>query len=62
MDSCIKQWHDLTLNCNFDNAYKMAWGKALVELSLNMNEDFEEETIAFDFGEIAKLCLKYYRN
>lgn len=40
----------------------MAWGKTVVELSLNMNEDFEEETIAFDFGEIAKLCLKYYRN
>ncbi|MGK3722400.1 HNH endonuclease domain-containing protein [Priestia megaterium] len=62
MDSYIKQWHDLILNCNFDNTYKMAWSKALVELSLNINEDTEVETIAFDFGEIAKLCLKYYWN
>ncbi|MBX9970691.1 HNH endonuclease [Priestia aryabhattai] len=62
MDSYIKQWHELILNCNFDNTYKMAWSKALVELSLNINEDTKGETIAFDFGEIAKLCLKYYWN
>ncbi len=62
MDSYIKQWHDLILNCNFDNTYKMVWSKALVELSLSIDKDFEEEIIVFNFNEIAKLCLKYYWN
>ncbi|MBK0009727.1 HNH endonuclease [Bacillus sp. S35] len=62
MDSYIKQWHDLILNCNFDNTYKMVWSKALVELSLDINNDSDKEIIVFDFNEIAKLCLKYYWN
>ncbi|USK34726.1 hypothetical protein LIT25_05055 [Bacillus sp. F19] len=58
MDTYIKQWNDLIL---FDNTYKMAWSKALVELVVNTNE-LKEGVITFDFNDIAKLCLKYYWN
>jgi hypothetical protein len=49
------------LNCSFDNTYKMAWSKALVELTVNTKDPIED-IIVFDFYEIAKLCLKYYWN
>ena len=64
MDIYIKQWNDLILNCSFDNTYKMAWSKALVELAVNTNEPTEptEGIVIFDFNDIAKLCLKYYWN
>jgi hypothetical protein len=61
MNIYIKQWNDLILNCSFDNTYKMAWSKALVELSVNTNEPIQDIVI-FDFNDIAKLCLKYYWN
>ncbi|WP_208754760.1 hypothetical protein [Priestia megaterium] len=62
MDSYIKQWHELILNCNFDNTYKMVWSKTLVELSLSIDKNSDEKIIVFDFNKIAKLCLKYYWN
>lgn len=42
MDICIKQWNDLILYCSFDNTYKMAWSKALVELTVNTNESIKD--------------------
>lgn len=40
----------------------MVWSKALIELSLSVGVDSKEETIVFNFNEIATLCLKYYWN
>ncbi|WP_432694335.1 HNH endonuclease domain-containing protein [Priestia aryabhattai] len=62
MNDYIKQWHNLILNCNFDNTYKMVWSKALVELSVNVSDEVDKDIIIFDFEDIAKLCLKYYWN
>ncbi|TCS95788.1 HNH endonuclease domain-containing protein [Hazenella coriacea] len=62
MNAYIKQWHDLILNCSFDNTYKMVWSKALIELAVGVNDETNEETIVFDFESIARLCLKYYWN
>lgn len=61
MNDYIKTWNNLILNCNFDNTYKMAWSKALVELAVTTKEPLDEIVI-FDFNDIAKLCLKYYWN
>ncbi|WP_097041926.1 HNH endonuclease domain-containing protein [Terribacillus aidingensis] len=61
MNIYIKQWSDLILNCSFDNTYKMAWSKALVESTVNFNDPIDDIVI-FDFNDIAKLCLKYYWN
>ena len=32
-DNYIKEFLNLIRNCSVDNTYKMAWGKALVELA-----------------------------
>jgi len=61
MDNYIKQWDNLILNCNFDNTYKMAWSKALVELAVHYS-DSDDDFMVFDFNDIGKLCLKYYWN
>ncbi|QKE71316.1 HNH endonuclease [Arthrobacter citreus] len=62
MNDYVNQWHKLILNCSFDNTYKMVWGKALVELSLNVSDDYENDIVVFNFKDIAELCLKYYWN
>ncbi|MEH7399372.1 HNH endonuclease domain-containing protein [Gottfriedia acidiceleris] len=62
MNEYINQWHSLILNCSFDNTYKMVWGKALVELSLNVSDDDDKNMVVFEFKDIAELCLKYYWN
>lgn len=62
MNDYIKTWHNLILNCNFDNTYKMAWSKALVELAVNTDVNLKRNLTIFSFNDIAKLCLKYYWN
>lgn len=34
MSDYIKQWLDIIENMNNDNTYKLAWGRALLELVL----------------------------
>ncbi|MGB4984214.1 MAG: HNH endonuclease domain-containing protein [Erysipelotrichaceae bacterium] len=45
---------------NYDNTYKMAWAKALVELSTQIAT--HEPYVTISFNEIAKKYLKYYWN
>ncbi|RKD75254.1 HNH endonuclease [Sinobaca qinghaiensis] len=60
MDTYIKDWHNIILNCSFDNTYKMVWAKSLVELAVNSQE--KNDKVTFNFREISELCLKYYWN
>lgn len=46
--------------CNYDNTYKMAWAKSLVELSLEIQ--LEEMDIDINLSEIAEKFIKYYWN
>jgi len=41
MNTYIKDWHNLILNCSFDNTYKMAWAKSLIELASTADEESE---------------------
>lgn len=45
---------------NYDNTYKMAWAKSLVEISTQI--DLTEDNITIPFTEIAKRFIKYYWN
>ncbi len=45
---------------NYENTYKMAFAKALVEIALDNN--FESEIVEIKLERIAKLFLKYYWN
>lgn len=45
---------------NYDNTYKMAWAKALVEISIDINP--VGNTIQVPISSIAKKVIKYYWN
>jgi len=47
-------------NCSYENTYKMAWAKALVEIS--MEEGYERDEIEINLDNIARKYLKYYWN
>ena len=55
-----KRFTKIIRECNYDNTYKMAWAKALVEICSNNNLD--EENISITLTEIAHKFLKYYWN
>lgn len=46
--------------CNYDNTYKMAWAKALVELSGEV--EITEKSVTITLLQIAEKYLKYYWN
>ena len=46
--------------CNYTNTYKMAWAKALVEISLE--EEYKADIISIDLKNIANKFIKYYWN
>lgn len=46
--------------CNYDNTYKMAWAKALVEIAIE--NEFKEDFMDISLEKIAKKFIKYYWN
>jgi 5-methylcytosine-specific restriction endonuclease McrA len=62
MNDYVRKWYDIILNCSFDNTYKMAWAKALVELAVSTDVHTDENIIVYSMNDVAKLCLKYYWN
>lgn len=45
--------------CDYSNTYKMAWAKAIVELSSNYNDD-NSENVVIELRDIAEKMFKYY--
>lgn len=62
MNPYIKTWNNIIINGSFDNTYKMAWAKAIVELSLAHKASNTDKPVIFDFSQIAELFIKYYWN
>lgn len=56
----LSNWLNLIRNCNVDNTYKMAWAKAITEISLEIDYDNESEYVEITLEQIAKKVLKYY--
>ena len=59
MTDYIKKWLMVIENMNNDNTYKLAWGRAILELVVE-REDTSDRVISFN--EIAHKMLKYYWN
>lgn len=57
MNDYIKLFTRVIRNCRIDNTYKMAWGKALVEISTK-----NKGNQRIEFKEIAETIFKYYWN
>ena len=60
MSDYIEQWLDIIENMSNDNTYKLAWGRAILELILETEEITDK--VVFTFTDIAKKMLKYYWN
>ncbi len=60
MSDYIKQWLDIIENMSTDNTYKLAWGRALLEIILETKP--KDEDLIIKFEVIAKKMLKYYWN
>ena len=60
MSDYIRMWLSIIENMNNDNTYKLAWGRALLELIVQL--DVVEDENVFSFKEIGHKMLKYYWN
>lgn len=60
MNNDYKLFKKIIRESNYDNTYKMAWAKSLVELSTQI--DLNEDCIEISFTDIAKKYIKYYWN
>lgn len=60
MSDYIKQWIEIIENMSNDNTYKLAWGRAILELIIEQQEMGDE--IVFTFYDIGHKMLKYYWN
>lgn len=60
----IETWFSILRNCSYDNTYKMAWAKAIVEISLeyDIKGTDPNTSIEIKFEQIAQLVTKYYWN
>lgn len=60
MENKYELFKQIIIECNYDNTYKMAWGRSIVELSSKY--DLSKEKVIIKFDEIAKKYIKYYWN
>lgn len=60
MSEELKEFKTIIRICDYENTYKMAWAKALVELSMEINPN--HEVISISLKDIAIKYFKYYFN
>lgn len=60
MNNTFKLFKQIIRESNYDNTYKMAWAKSLVEISTEI--DLKEDNIEIELSTIAKKFIKYYWN
>lgn len=58
--SFLFQWLNIIRKCNVDNTYKMAWAKAITEISFEIDYNIEDEYVRITLEQIANKVLKYY--
>ncbi|WP_008827440.1 HNH endonuclease domain-containing protein [Haloplasma contractile] len=58
----IDKWITILDEMNNDNTYKLAWGRAIIEICMNMPDKIEDEKVTITFKDISKKVLKYYWN
>ena len=62
MKNFLYDFVDIIKNCNYDNTYKMAWAKSLVELAMLSDEASLEDEVTITLETISECFLKYYYN
>lgn len=60
MTEYVNLWFDIIENMRNENTYKLAWGRALLELIIELEDVNEVNTLYFE--DISRKMLKYYWN
>lgn len=60
MNKYIQDWLEIIENMNNDNTYKLAWGRAIIEIAMSLKIVEENNLIRFEM--IAHKMIKYYWN
>jgi len=60
MNDKLTKFKKVIRSANYDNTYKMAWAKSLVEIA-SLHSNFDTEVV-IEFDEISKCFFKYYWN
>ena len=60
MNNKYESFREIIKNCDYDNTYKMAWGKSLIEISLEL--DLSKDKVIIRLEDIAEKYIKYYWN
>lgn len=60
MNNNYESFREIIKNCDYDNTYKIAWGKSLIEMSLEL--DLSKDKIIIRLEDIAEKYIKYYWN
>lgn len=60
MNNKYESFREIIKNCDYDNTYKMAWGKSLIEMSLKL--DLSNDKVIIKLEDIAEKYIKYYWN
>jgi hypothetical protein len=62
MSLFLEDFKHIIREASYDNTYKMAWARALVEYSFSNTLNDSDELVKIDIEDLAKLMLKYYWN
>ncbi|MEG0523338.1 MAG: HNH endonuclease domain-containing protein [Erysipelotrichaceae bacterium] len=62
MSNYIRMWVDIIEGMNNTNTYKLAWGRAILEIIMNVTIPSDNDIITIEFNNIAEKMLKYYWN
>jgi hypothetical protein len=64
----LNNWLYIIRNCNYDNSYKVAWAKAITEISLDLDyntilaevDQDENKKVEISLTQIAEKVIRYY--
>lgn len=62
MDKYIQKWFDIIEQMKNSNTYKLAWGRSILEISMNKEYEVIGDNTIISFHKIAEKFLKYYWN
>lgn len=62
METYLNKWFTVLQGMSNDNTYKLAWGRAIIELVQLEKYEISENNIVIEFTDIAHMMLKYYWN
>ena len=62
MEETVKDWFTIIETMNNSNTYKLAWGRAILELCYHDSYDENDHDVTITFADISQKMLKYYWN